>query len=73
MEARIFLGLAIGLLAVSSVVGFRDNGVQHKWSPYKPRLEYAELYFSLNYKHIDLCHILESVVKYSIANSIHKF
>ena len=42
MEARIFLGLAIGLLAVSSVVGFRDNGVQHKWSPYKPRLEYAE-------------------------------
>ena len=48
MEARIFLGLAIGLLAVSSVVGFRDNGVQHKWSPYKPRLEYAELYSSLN-------------------------
>ena len=42
MEARIFLGLAIGLLAVSSVVAFRDNGVQHKWSPYKPRLEYAE-------------------------------
>ena len=42
MEARIFLGLAIGLLAVSSVVGFSDNGVQHKWSPYKPRLEYAE-------------------------------
>ena len=42
MEARIFLGLAIGLLAVSSVVAFRDNGVQHKWSPYKPRLKYAE-------------------------------
>ena len=42
MEARIFLGLAIGLLAVSSVVGFRDNGVQHKWSPYKPRLEKYE-------------------------------
>merc|ERR1712037_442634 len=37
MEIKMFLGLAIGLMAMSAVLGFRDNGPQQKWSPYKPR------------------------------------
>ena len=37
MEIRMFLGLAIGLMAMSAVSAFRDNGPQQKWSPYKPR------------------------------------
>ena len=37
MEIRMFLGLAICLMAMSAVSAFRDNGPQQKWSPYKPR------------------------------------
>ena len=37
MDVRMLLGLAIGLMAMSAVSGFRDNGPQQKWSPYKPR------------------------------------
>merc|ERR1711934_60747 len=37
MEIKMFLGLTIGLMAMSAVLGFRDNGPQQKWSPYKPR------------------------------------
>merc|ERR1711997_241274 len=37
MEVRMFLGLAVGLMAMSAVSAFRDDAPQQKWSPYKPR------------------------------------
>ena len=37
MEVKMFLGLAVGILAISAASAFRDNDLQQKWSPYKPR------------------------------------